>query len=699
MASQKEKHLNSAQKWIQKGLLDRAIKDYEQIVAMDPKDVRHRQKLAELLARCNRNDEAVKEYETIARFYEDNGFNLKAIAVYKQIQKLDSRNIDISLTLAALNEKQGLIGNALSEYKCVFDFYENQGNTAEACKILEKMHAADPENIDIRLKLAETCMKAGHPDEAYQEYTRAALLIKNSGNEAAFDKVCNRIQTLFPDKNEFVLDLLEEQIKNGMVANVIPKLKQMLDDNEENHKVLSLYAEACKKNNDAPGRKLACEKLLHFFPDDAAAKEGLVECAVEDGDLEESLKIIDLYASDLIAAGLYGSLEKSYTDLQSQAPYDTRILEGLKKLYEATGDHAKLADARVSLKILSGDGSEQDSGTTGDAGDHVEDASSAVDVSAGMEMDFPWDEGLDLSVSPDEPEDTSQGYALDIEDAEISHDFTETGLACPSTGSSELTEQDFAAKRLEEEPAKPDQVSDSLNLELDESLFEVEFEEPEETEEAKEVAELEPVLEVEESEQVGDWLSMDLSLETDVEESRGEMHETQSVESEIPVAEEIVRESDFGGHEIELEEPFDKDDAETRFNLGIAYKEMGLYDEAMKEFTAASANPLRTVDCLILQGICLKEMGNIQQAEEVLTDGIDIFKKAPEKSLNLKYELGLLYEDSGRKEDALRVFREVFTEDPGFRETAGKIARLHGSGDLPDFSDIDDVEFNLESVK
>ena len=89
MSSKKDKFLESAQKFIAKGQIDRAIRDYEQVVALDPNDIRHRQKLAELLVRANRNLEAIGEYETIGKYYADNGFYLKAIAVYKQIQKLD----------------------------------------------------------------------------------------------------------------------------------------------------------------------------------------------------------------------------------------------------------------------------------------------------------------------------------------------------------------------------------------------------------------------------------------------------------------------------------------------------------------------------------------------------------------------------------------------------------------------------------
>ncbi len=93
-----------------------------------PADIRHRQKLAELLVRVNRKEDAIAEYEAISRQYSNNHFYLKAIAVYKQIQKLDPANINTTLTLASLNEKQGLTGNALTEYTLAVNYYLKDGS-------------------------------------------------------------------------------------------------------------------------------------------------------------------------------------------------------------------------------------------------------------------------------------------------------------------------------------------------------------------------------------------------------------------------------------------------------------------------------------------------------------------------------------------------------------------------------------------
>jgi len=65
LSTKKDKLLESAQRFIAKGQLDRAIKEYEQIVALESGDIRLRQKLAELLVRVNRKEEAIAEYEVL----------------------------------------------------------------------------------------------------------------------------------------------------------------------------------------------------------------------------------------------------------------------------------------------------------------------------------------------------------------------------------------------------------------------------------------------------------------------------------------------------------------------------------------------------------------------------------------------------------------------------------------------------------
>lgn len=729
MSSQKDKFLASAQKYIQKGQFDRALKDYEQVVTADPKDVKHRQKLAELMVRCNRREDAIREYETIAKYYDENGFYLKSIAVYKQIQRLDPSNIEISISLGALNEKQGMIGNALSEYKTVFDFYERSGRSDDAIKILEKMQSVDPENVDIRLKLAETCFRAGACDRAYQEFTRSALALKSRGTTAAFDRVCQRIQELFPDRTDSMVDILEEQIRNGVVADAVPKLTQLLQDDPDNVRVMGLLVEAYRISGNHEDRKELLQRILLINPDDLAAIKGIIDCSVQANDLEASLDLLDRYLPILFAAGSFGEVEHYFTTLQNHAPYDTRLLDGLRQLYELTGEKSKLADVEVSLNILSHK-------TSTGGREPSADVPAAGEVPGAGAAEFSWGDEIDLSnIAGLEQAETHE--TTEVEPAGLMHDFPLSGdtpaaeesrdkfeidISFEFPADTEIFSADQTSSDEEPSPEKPepaqelerlpdDAGADGAGLDFLEEIT-LDFEEiPEPGDVAGEqgAATLTP-----EDTARSPWedfpsdippafTAPDLPPEQEMPEFLPPPMAAAPV-SPLPEGEagaatdKYTFDGMFTRFKESLDQQVDSADTETHYNLGIAYMEMGLHDDAINEFRIAADDPNRRLDCLTLQGICCRNKGDYAVAEQVFSAGLAMDGLAADRILSLRYELGLLHEATGRREEALRTFREIFVTNPGFRDTMKKIALLSGKESSFDLSELDEVDIELEEI-
>src|SRR3990172_12786514 len=104
----KDKILERAQKYIQKGNLDKAIDEYRAAADLDPRDVSIRLRIGELYIKQGKKEEAIKEYTDAARANARGGFYLKSIAVYKQVLKLDPSNLDVHSKLAELYTKQRL---------------------------------------------------------------------------------------------------------------------------------------------------------------------------------------------------------------------------------------------------------------------------------------------------------------------------------------------------------------------------------------------------------------------------------------------------------------------------------------------------------------------------------------------------------------------------------------------------------------
>lgn len=734
MSTQKEKFLASALKYIQKGQFDRALKDYEQVVTADPKDVKHRQKLAELMVRCNRREDAIREYDTIAKYYDENGFYLKSIAVYKQIQRLDPSNLDISVALAQLNEKQGLVGNALIEYRTVFDYHQKAGRVDAAINILEKMKGVDPQNADIRLKLAETCFSAGHADKAYQEFTGLAMFLKDKGKKEVFERVCQRIQVLFPERKEGVFDILESQVKSGMLEDAVPKLEKLLVDDPGNARAMALLTDAYRGAGEVEKCREMLRGILRTTPGDTAAIKNLIAIEVEASSLEESLSLIRRYVPVLMGSGCYADVERFYTGLQEQAPYDIRILEGLKALYEATGDQSKLADVLVSINILSKESGEPD--TEEPEEDPLLLAGNAEDTA-----DFPWQDEIDLSFAPEEesvspldtpgagpvllgPEDISSGSVTepevdgDVFDIDISFelpDLQDFGGVDEPAPAHEEPPQSMQANVGAAAPVGEPEVPDFLEgLELDLS-GEAEPTPVDGGENSGIMLELKPDTSTDtlsfanHASTEGEYLTLSEELPEAEIILEPEPLELEPVEETVPSlfdTDSFGEESDRFSQEgvlsrfrESLDSQVDSADTETRYNLGIAYMEMGLYDEAIGEFRAASKDPVRLLDCTTLEGMCFGRRGDFASAEKVFLDALSLEGLDNDRILSLRYELGVMYETAGNKDGALKVFGEIFQASPGFRDTMKKIARLSArdNGSL-DLSDINDADLELDEL-
>jgi tetratricopeptide (TPR) repeat protein len=124
-----------------------------------------------------------------------------------------------------------------------------------------------------------------------------------------------------------------------------------------------------------------------------------------------------------------------------------------------------------------------------------------------------------------------------------------------------------------------------------------------------------------------------------------------------------------------------REDAQTHYDLGIAYKEMGLLDEAVAEFQLALefGGGVRKVDCITILGVCAIEMGRPEEAVEVLTRGMQEPGLPADALRALGYELGQAYEALGENQKALGQYKLVERSERGFRDAAARIQRLGGT--------------------
>ncbi|MGZ3494958.1 MAG: tetratricopeptide repeat protein [Thermodesulfobacteriota bacterium] len=121
--------------------------------------------------------------------------------------------------------------------------------------------------------------------------------------------------------------------------------------------------------------------------------------------------------------------------------------------------------------------------------------------------------------------------------------------------------------------------------------------------------------------------------------------------------------------------PLDKD-AEMHYHLGIAYKEMELFDYAISEFELASSSPSMQFDCYIMLGNCYMEKGDFNRSIEYYKMSSAIQGLSNEKLARLHFNLGLAYEANGMVSEAINTFNVVLKLDQAFAEARERIKKL-----------------------
>jgi tetratricopeptide (TPR) repeat protein len=201
VAIDRESVLVAAQKFVEKKKYDKAIAEYQKILQVDPNDARTLLKVGDLQLKMEAYPESIATYERVGKFYAQQGFALKAIAVYKQIREIVGKHVPhleeryghIAPKLADLYQQLGLVSDALAALDEVATRLQRAQRDGEAIEIFKKIVALDPTNPLPHLRLAEAHSRARDADGAVSEFSVAASLLVRLGRRDDALKVLERL--------------------------------------------------------------------------------------------------------------------------------------------------------------------------------------------------------------------------------------------------------------------------------------------------------------------------------------------------------------------------------------------------------------------------------------------------------------------------------------------------------------------------
>jgi tetratricopeptide (TPR) repeat protein len=127
----------------------------------------------------------------------------------------------------------------------------------------------------------------------------------------------------------------------------------------------------------------------------------------------------------------------------------------------------------------------------------------------------------------------------------------------------------------------------------------------------------------------------------------------------------------------------DEGDVETHFDLGIAYREMGLFDDAIGEFRYALGSSTRRLDALHMMGLCALDVGRATDAVGHLEQALASPDVPGAREAALRYDLGRAYEALDDRDRALAAFERVVELEADFQDAAQRAEALRTQSPEP----------------
>lgn len=761
--------ISEAQKLLAKGQIDKAVAKWEEISKAFPEGNTFNF-VGDLFLKKGDKAKAMETYHKAAKYYTDEGFSLKALALYKKILNINPQDAGSLIALGELNEAKKLIPDAIRYYLAAADSLFKDRRLDEVPKVYDRVIRLAPKNINLRVKIADKYMLEGFITEASREHYHVGnVYLENNDIENAAGHFKKAIE-MRPTNRDAIYALSSIYIESGDTQRALAFNRTSIERLGEDPKLLVNTSKILISTGEFEEGSEMLSKVLGKDPSNFEAKLLLAELYAKAGERDKAWKEYKAVIDEYLRAG---KTDEAIDLLKTHKEYDPEAnRKKLANIYKHSGKEDLAVRELFELHDIFMAREEKDSALEAlreayelqpyntlikEKMDFIESQEAAtkgpVDTwpSMGAEC-LTLDETARFNVSPtaepEQPCDTN-------DEAPDQASFTEPAMGSwPAESPSEKTAawpametveggtgfgpddnaQPLSRETAEEPDDEPASIEDTLTEadvlmkygKLDEARNRLEslkvqapsnidvhmrlkalYIETKDIEQAVTECLILSML----SSRMGfedqriDYLREAYTLNpadprlegrlddigplpTSTEQPQTMQFDSQNQADEHELPETI--DSDvmdiFDEFKRGLEKEIEAEDSETHYNLGIAYKEMGLIDDSIKEFQVAQRDPQFHVQAATMLGLCYMEKAVYPLAIEAFQNALSKTPAGDEGTWRLKYDLAEAYEKNGKLNESMRLYTDVYGWKADYRDVASKVSRQNASA-TPEPSD------------
>ncbi len=640
MSSNRTKILQQAQLMASRGQYGEAIVEWKKLAAEAPHDGSIHNTIGDLCLKRNATSEATASFLQAAKAFQTEGATLKAIAAYKKVLKCEPTRFEVYRHLGDLNAERGLISSAVQDYLTLAKYYLKERKSKEALETYKKIVAHDPSNLNAQQRIAELCVQENLQDDATKVYLQLGRERSAQGRYEEAKEAYLSVLRIEPKNSEAAQFV--ESIKKGGTASIQPLKPGKAAVTA--HLLAELpgpLAEATRRiaEGQYAGAEAILNQMLSREPGNPTVCQLLAKLHLLQGDLQVALGEYRFLAGAALRAQDFTLAESLIMEFLGAQPNSAPLLELYGQLFEDKNDPAAAAEqyAKAVESLLTHP-------EPGMEGLHEELFEKVQSLSP--------DTGLVARLAA-----KIKGEPVVEVDHATEHDGTPT-VSAP--GTKDLPGGSPPADTFSIMGAEPDEfrmpASSTHSSQSQHPIWE---------------AAGPDMITSSEKQPDGDGVQV---VGSQVKFDGGEVPVGATLRQETAQAihgSSAATSTPESGASQETIAPLY--DFEVHFTLGVAFKNMGLFQEAREEFDLAKKGESYYLESTLMTALCFKEEGCLVQA---LTE-LELVSVDPRcqgtKGQAIRYELGLLYEAEAQWGKAVATFQSI----PSFHDVPQRLAALH----------------------
>lgn len=699
MPADRTRVIQQAQLFASRGQYEAAIAEWKKLAVDAPADGSIYNSIGDLQLKRNAQQDAATAFLQAASAFRAEGAVLKAIAAFKKVLKCDPARYEVYRHLGDLNAERGLVSSAVQDYQTLGKYYLKERRGKDALEVYKKIVSYDPSNLSAQQRVAELCVQENLQDEATKVYLQLGRERSAQGRYDEAKDAYLAVLRIDPQNSEAAqfVDSIQKN-STGAVKAVKPNSATPAAKASE---PLDLLAEATRRIEEKQyaGAEAILNQMLTREPGNPQVCQLLARLHLQRGDVQIALGEYRFLAGAALRAHEFTSAESLIQEFLAAQPDSVPIIELYAELCEEKGEasaaalhYAKAVELLLErpepgmeslheelfekVRCLSpdqelinrlaarvkGESSPEPSPASTDP--TIRDRS--VNPMAVPSVEENKATSIDRQGDTTSSKTGSQEFSLAGTEPDTMDGFVGEPLLESVEG---LVQDEQREPFVQEHPISSDRVMTHTEQVVGgmESGVQIHPEGGSLQEQALMVNESTCALES----TVSHKTEQERSIHSAIAETNGH-----SMESVDPTEEPIV-----SAHGNIAGSASSGPDCEAYYTLGVAYKNMGLYEEAKASFEVSIKADTFYLDSVLMTALCFKEQQQLTPAicgiEAVLTDP----RCQGAKGQAIRYELGLLYEALEQWDKATHAFQAI----PSFHDVPQRLAALkgkHRGGDI-----------------